>query len=80
MLLKYLENAMRRAHYEILKEDGTIYAEIPGFQGVYANAPTLEEAREELAEVLEEWLFLRIARQLSIPALDGIELKIQEVG
>ena len=33
MLLKYLENAMRRAHYEILKEDGTIYAEIPGFQG-----------------------------------------------
>ncbi len=80
MLVKYLEKALSQAHYELLAEDGTFYGEIPGFQGVFASAPTLEETRNELAEVLEEWLFLRIARQLPIPAVDGIVLSIEEVG
>lgn len=52
MLTQYIHAAMRRARYEILS-DGTFYGEIPGFQGVYANADTLEECRDELKEVLE---------------------------
>lgn len=80
MLVRYLEAAMRRAHYEIIPEDGTYYGEIPGFQGVYANASSLEGCRDELAEVLEEWTFLRISRQLPTPVVDGLDLKIQEVG
>jgi len=40
MLTAYIQAAMRLAHYEIL-EDETFYAEIPGFQGVFANADTL---------------------------------------
>lgn len=47
MLTDYVQAAMRRATYEIL-DDGTYYGEIPGFQGVYANAKTLEACREEL--------------------------------
>ena len=38
MLTRYVEAAMRRARYEILKDDGTYYGEIPGCRGVYANA------------------------------------------
>jgi predicted RNase H-like HicB family nuclease len=79
MLVKYLERAMCRAHYEVLAEDVTFYGEIPEFQRVFASAPTLEQTRNELAEVLEEWLFLRIARQLPIPTVDGIMLSIEEV-
>ncbi len=79
MLTKYLQAAMHRAHYEILSDDGTFYGEIPGFQGVYANADTLEACREELEEVLEEWLLFRISRQFSLPSVDGIELTIKEV-
>jgi hypothetical protein len=45
MLTKYLEAAMRHAHCEILKEDGTYYGEIPECRGVYANAPSLDECR-----------------------------------
>jgi hypothetical protein len=52
VITNYIRSAMRRATYEILP-DGTYYGEIPGFQGVYANAPTLEECRETLQEVLE---------------------------
>jgi predicted RNase H-like HicB family nuclease len=70
---------MRRAHYEILPDEGTFYGEIPGFQGVYANAATLEACREELAEVLEEWLLFRIANRMTLPVVDGVALAIKGV-
>ena len=79
MLSKYISSAMKKARYEILEDDGSFYGEIPGFKGVYANANTLEECREELEEVLEEWLFFRISRNLFIPEVNGIELKIKEI-
>jgi predicted RNase H-like HicB family nuclease len=40
-------------------EDGTWFAEIPGFEGVWANSKTVENCRNELIEVLEEWLILK---------------------
>lgn len=76
MLAEYFHAALRHAHYEILPDDGTFYGEIPGFQGVYANAETLESCRDLLAEVLEEWTLLRVARRLPLPAVDGIVPKI----
>jgi predicted RNase H-like HicB family nuclease len=77
MLTKYLDAAMRHAHYEILKDDGTYYGEIPDCRGVYANAPTLEECRSELADVLEDWLLFRIHKNLSVPKIDGLELTVR---
>ena len=50
-----------------LNHDGSFYGEIPDFQGVYANARTLESCREELQEVLEEWVFFRISNNLALP-------------
>jgi predicted RNase H-like HicB family nuclease len=79
MLTDYIRAAMRQARYEILPDDGTFYGEIPGFDGVYANADTLEACREELEEVLEEWILFRVSRQLSLPVVEGIELTIKEV-
>ena len=79
MLTKYIQAAMRQANYEILSDDGSFYGAIPGFDGVYANADTLEDCREELEEVLEEWILLRVSRNLPLPVVDGIELAIKEV-
>jgi predicted RNase H-like HicB family nuclease len=78
MFREYLATAMKRAKYEILSDDGTYYGEIPGFQGVLANAPDLEECRNQLEEVLEEWLLFRISRGLSVPAIEGLDLKFKE--
>ncbi len=47
MLITYIHSAMRLAKYEIL-EDGQYYGEIPGFNGVWAQADNLEACREEL--------------------------------
>ena len=65
--------------YEILPDDRTYYGEIPEFTGVYANADTLEDCREQLREVLEEWVLFRVHRNLPLPVVDGIELNIVEV-
>ena len=79
MLLEYIQAALRHAKYEILSDDGSYYGEIPECNGVYANAKTLEDCREELHAVLEEWVLFRIHRNLLLPILDGIELTIHEV-
>lgn len=78
MLTQYIRGAMRLARYEILSDDGSFYGEIPGFQGVYAHALTLETCRDELEEVLEEWILLRVSRHLPLPSVDGISLDIKE--
>jgi predicted RNase H-like HicB family nuclease len=79
MLIEYLQAALRHARYEILPDDGAYYGEIPECNGVYANAATLEDCREELREVLEEWVLFRVHRNLPLPVIDGIELAIKEV-
>ena len=56
MLIEYTQAAMRKAHYELLPEDKLYYGEIPEFDGVYATAESLEECRDELLSVLEDWL------------------------
>jgi len=57
MLFLYMEKALERAEYKKL-DDGSWFAEIPGFSGVWANAPTVEACRKELLEVLEGWLLI----------------------
>ena len=60
---------MRRAKYEILPDDKSYYGEIPGFEGVFANAPTLEECRGQLVEVLADWTILGAASQHPLPGV-----------
>ncbi|MBW2039132.1 MAG: type II toxin-antitoxin system HicB family antitoxin [Deltaproteobacteria bacterium] len=78
MLFEYLQKALGKAEYKKL-DDGTWFAEIPGFEGVWANAETVEECRRELWEVLEEWVLLKLKDGDPIPALEGIEIKIEKV-
>ena len=76
MLTEYIRAAMRHAKYEILEDDGTFFGNITGFQGVWANAPTLEGCREELEEVLQDWILIRVSENLSLPIVNGIELNV----
>lgn len=76
MLTDYIQAAMRRATYEILPDDNSYYGEIPGFQGVWANASTLEACRVELQEVLEDWIVLGLRLGHPLPVVDGLQLAI----
>lgn len=78
MLTQYIDAAMQRAEYEKL-EDGTYYGEIPGLQGVYANAPKLEACRVELQSALEDWIVFGLANGFPIPPIEGIDLSSARV-
>jgi predicted RNase H-like HicB family nuclease len=78
MLSEYVQKALEKAQYKVL-EDGTWFAEIPGFQGVWANADTVEGCRHELMEVLEEWLVLKIRDRDPIPEIEGVRIEIRDV-
>lgn len=78
MLRNYIEAAIKKAEYKKL-EDDSWFGEIPGFQGVWANASTIEECRSELIEVLEEWLLLKIKDNDLIPTIDNINISIRKV-
>jgi predicted RNase H-like HicB family nuclease len=76
MLTDYIRAAMHKAHYTIL-DDKTYFGEIPDCRGVWSNMDTLEECRDELQEVLEDWLLLGIRLHHEIPVIDGIDLNIR---
>ncbi|MDE2059415.1 MAG: type II toxin-antitoxin system HicB family antitoxin [candidate division NC10 bacterium] len=78
MLTAYINAALRKAHYEVLPDGDGYFASIEGLQGVWAQADTLEACREELCEVLEEWIVLGLRMGHPLPSIDGITLTIQQ--
>ena len=78
MLSEYIQKVLEKAQYKQL-DDGTWFADIPGFEGVWANSRTVEECRHELMEVLEEWIVLKIRDRDPIPEIEGVEIKVKEV-
>lgn len=77
MIVHYIHTALRHAEYKTL-DDGTWFASIPGFDGVWANAATVEECRTELEEVLGEWLVLKIRDGDPLPTVDGLHFAFRE--
>lgn len=73
MLTAYITAAMSRARYKLL-DDGTYFGEIPGLQGVWANAKALEACRAELQEVLEDWLVVKLRDGDAIPRIGRVQL------
>ncbi len=71
MLTEYINAAMHQAKYRLIG-DGTFFGEIPGLDGLWASAETLEVCRDELEESLEEWLLLGLQLGHPIPVIDGI--------
>lgn len=68
---------MRHAQYEML-EDGTFFGTIPGLAGLWANAASLEECRDELQGTLEDWILVGVRRGHILPMIDGINLNVME--
>lgn len=79
MIQEYIKAAMHNARYKILDDNQTYFGEIPECPGVWANAETLEACREELEEVLEDWLLIRLRRDMPIPEVNGISLEVHAI-
>jgi len=69
MLTEYIEEALKKAKYEIINDEEPYYGEVPELRGVWATGKTLEECRKNLKEVIEGWLIISIKKGLPIPKI-----------
>jgi predicted RNase H-like HicB family nuclease len=67
MFTQYVHAIMAKARYERIEEGKTYYGSIRGFDGVWASASTRKACEQELREVLEEWLLIKIRKQQFVP-------------
>ena len=79
LISDYIEEAMKRAHYEIIEDEEPYYGEIKELKGVWATGKTLEECRNNLREVLEEWIIINLNRGIKLPKLGNISLEIKKM-
>ena len=71
MFSEYVAVALEKAQYKKIENEYPYFAEVPELEGVWATGKTIEDCRNELIEVIEEWIVARLQRGLSIPALSG---------
>ncbi|HNX40600.1 MAG TPA: type II toxin-antitoxin system HicB family antitoxin [Methanothrix sp.] len=77
MFSEYVRVALGRARYETL-ENGSYMATVDGLPGVIATGDNIEKCREDLIEVIEEWIAIRLQRGLAIPDIDGHSIYISQ--
>jgi predicted RNase H-like HicB family nuclease len=75
MLTEYIEEALRRARYELIDDEDPYYGEVPELKGVWASGKILEECRENLKDVIEGWILVSLRKDLPVPSLGTREIK-----
>lgn len=78
ILTRYVEAAMGVAVAE-RDDSGEWYAEIPACRGVWATGANRASCLDELREVLEEWLVLKLRDGDDIPSIHGADLRVEHI-
>ncbi len=79
MFSEYIAASLERAQYKIIDNgDEPYFAEVPELDGVWATGHTIEDARRELIEVIEEWIAARLAWGLPIPPIGGQTIEVSK--
>lgn len=63
----YIEKQLKRAQYEYDPETKSWCAWVTQLPGVYAQAENVERLRELLAEVIEDYIFVKLKKGKRIP-------------
>lgn len=78
-LTRYIEAALRLAEYS-RDENGMVIAEVPGASGFFAQGDSVEDARENLRDVIEGNVLLALQLGFDIPAIAGTVIEEQDAG
>jgi len=76
LITDYINEALHRARYFVVDGD-TFCGTVPGLPGVIATGATLEACRDQLAEVVEEWVLVRVSQRLSAPRLGSARVQVR---
>lgn len=75
MIIEYIEAALSKAKYEIIKDEESYYGEVPRLKGVWATGKTLEECRKNLADVIGGWIIVGLQKGIPIPAIGNCKIE-----
>ena len=77
-LQRYVEEALHRAEY-YQDENGAVIAKVPNASGFFAQGDSVEEARENLKDVIEGNVLLALQLGLELPHLKGVDIEKRDV-
>ena len=66
-IISYIENLIKKADYEYDEETKSWCASIDELPGAYAQADTVEKARQQLAEVIEDYIIVSLKENQKLP-------------
>ena len=66
-ITSYIEKLLKKADYEYDKETKSWCASIDELPGVYAQASTIEKVRQELAEIIEDYIIESLKENQKLP-------------
>jgi predicted RNase H-like HicB family nuclease len=72
---KYILAVLSQAKYEYDKDLKVYVASVSQLSGVVAQAKTIEAAREELAEIIEDWILVALQFGDTIPTIGGMKVR-----
>jgi len=70
VLTEYIQLALSKAHYKIIEDPNPFFGWVEELPGCWANGPTLEACREELREVIEDWILITNRLGEPLPVID----------
>jgi predicted RNase H-like HicB family nuclease len=76
MFAQYIQAALEKAEYEVIDNPDPYYAHVPGLVGVWATGKSFEECRNELIEVIEEWIVAKLQWGQTIPPMGGLSISV----
>lgn len=71
----YIENLLKRAEYEYDKETKSWCASVKELPGAYAQSDTVEKVREQLAEVIEDYILISLQEKHPLPGFKKLHIK-----
>lgn len=66
-IANYIENLLKKAEYEYDEQTQSWCANVNELPGAYAQADTVEEVREQLAEVIEDYILVSLQERQPLP-------------
>ncbi len=78
-ITSYIEKLLKKANYEYDKKTKSWCASIDELPGAYAQANTVEKTRQELAEVIEDYIIESLKENQKLPNFNiGIKKSSKE--
>lgn len=75
-IAQYIENLLRRADYEYDEATKSWCASLKDLPGTYAQADSVEEVREQLAEVIEDYILVSLQERHPLPGFKKLPTKM----